>query len=191
MLCHLAVMANVAIPYFSAAGHTRRLAETIAVALGQENCAARLIDVTRMDEVDWQALDAADAILFGVPTYMGGPAAQFKTFLDATSDIWEAQRWADKLAAGFTVATFPGGDKLATLVQLNLFAMQHGMIWVGQDQIGAPVNRNAVGINETGVWLGLAATTVRDKSQLVSDGDLETARRFGLRIARSVRRWSV
>jgi NAD(P)H dehydrogenase (quinone) len=184
-------MVNVAITYFSGAGHTRKLADTIAVALGQEDCAARLIDVTRMEPLDWQALEAADAILFGVPTYMGGPAAEFKAFMDASSDIWERQLWADKLAAGFTVATFPAGDKLSTLMQLSLFAMQHGMIWVGQDQIGAPVDQTKPGINQTGSWMGLSATTVRDKTQLVSADDLETARRFAGRLARVVRRWSL
>jgi NAD(P)H dehydrogenase (quinone) len=183
-------MVNVAIPYFSVGGHTRRFAEAIAIALGEEKCAARLIDVTQMSEMDWQALDAADAILFGTPTYMGGIAAEFKVFMDTTSRIWVARSWADKLAGGFTVATFPAGDKLSTLTQLAIFAMQHGMVWVGQDQVGAPLNANAEGINETGVWIGLAATTVRDKAQMVGQGDLETAQRFGARVARSVRRWS-
>ncbi|MGH1354612.1 MAG: flavodoxin family protein [Thalassovita sp.] len=184
-------MVNVAITYFSGAGHTRKLADTLAVALGQDGCAARLIDVTQMEPLDWQALDAADAILFGAPTYMGGPAAEFKTFMDATSEIWEQQRWADKLAAGFTVATFPSGDKLSTLTQLSLFAMQHGMVWIGQDQIGAPVDQTKQGINQTGSWMGLSATTIRDKTLLIDEDDLETARRFAGRIARVVRRWSV
>ncbi|WP_420569318.1 flavodoxin family protein [Thalassovita sp.] len=184
-------MVNIAITYFSGAGHTRKLADTLALALGREDCAARLIDVTSMEPLDWQALEASDAILFGAPTYMGGPAAEFKAFMDATSDIWEQQLWADKLAAGFTVATFPAGDKLSTLMQMNIFAMQHGMIWIGQDQIGAPVDQTKPGINQTGAWLGLSATTVRDKTQLVASEDLDTAHRFGKRIARAVRRWSV
>ncbi|SMO58797.1 NAD(P)H dehydrogenase (quinone) [Thalassovita litoralis] len=184
-------MGNVAITYFSGRGHTRKLADKIAVALGQEGCAARLIDVTDLSQTDWQAMEAADAILLGAPTYMGSIAAEYKSFMDATSDIWSEQLWADKLAAGFTVATFPGGDKLSSLMQLNIFAMQHGMIWVGQDQIGAPVNADAEGINASGTWLGLAATTVRDKTLMVSQGDLETAHRFGQRIARAVRRWSI
>lgn len=184
-------MANVAITYFSGRGHTRKLADAIALALGAEDCAARLIDVTQISELDWKAMEATDAIIFGAPTYMGSVAAEFKAFMDQSSDIWTDQRWADKLAAGFTVATFPGGDKLNALMQLSIFAMQHGMVWVGQDQIGAPVNRDQIGINESGVWLGLGATTVRDKSLMVSEGDLETAHRFGKRIARAVRRWSI
>ncbi len=184
-------MANVAITYFSGRGHTRKIATTIADALGDQDCDARLIDVTQISTTDWQAMGAADAILFGAPTYMGSVATEFKSFMDQTSEIWSAQGWADKLAGGFTVATFPGGDKLAALMQMNIFAMQHGMVWIGQDQVGAPVNRDEPGINESGVWLGMAATTVRDKTQLISEGDVETARRFGQRIARAVRRWSI
>ncbi len=184
-------MPNVAIPYCSGRGHTRRLAQEIATALGDADCNARLIDVEKMGEVDWQALEAADAIVMGAPTYMGSAAAAFKTFMDATGDLWAEQRWADKLAAGFTVATFPGGDKLVTLQQMMTFAMQHGMIWVGQDQIGAPVDAAQPGINAGGLWLGLGAVSDRDKTQMIPAGDLETARRFGARIARAARRWSV
>ncbi|MGH1452257.1 MAG: flavodoxin family protein [Paracoccaceae bacterium] len=183
-------MANIAIPYASGRGHTRRLAEEIAGALGAAECNARLIDVMDMQPTDWQAMEASDAIVMGAPTYMGSVCAEFKSFMDASSDIWADQRWADKMAAGFTVATFAGGDKLSSLMQLSVFAAQHGMIWVGQDQLGAPVVPENEGINQSGTWLGLAATTVRDKSLMVSEGDLETARRFGVRIARLARRWA-
>jgi NAD(P)H dehydrogenase (quinone) len=185
------MVGNVAIPYDSGRGHTRRLAEVIAAALGEGGCDARLIDVTTMTDLDWQALDAADAIVMGAPTYMGSASAGFKTFMDATGQIWANQGWADKLAAGFTVATFPGGDKLNTLMQLSVFAAQHGMVWIGQDQIGAPANKENPGINASGVWLGLGATSSRDKTLMVEAGDIETAHRFGLRIARLVRRWQV
>ena len=165
-------MGNVAITYFSWHGKTRKLADEIAVALGQEGCAARLIDVSDLSDTDWQAMEAAEAILFGAPTYMGGVAGEFKSFMDATRDIRQAQLWADKLAAGFTVVTPPDEDKLSSLMQLNLFAMQHGMVWVGQDQTGV-----------AGTWPGLALSAA-DKTQL------DAAHQFGSRIARVVRRWS-
>jgi len=38
------------------------------------------------------------------------------------------QRWKDKVAAGFTNSASQSGDKLSTLFQLNVFAMQMGMI---------------------------------------------------------------
>ena len=138
-------MPNIAIDYASGRGHTRKLAEEIAATLGAEGCAARLIDVEVMFKKDWDALMEADVILFGAPTYMGSAAAAFKQFMDETGDIWARQEWVDKLAGGFTVATFPGGDKLSTLMQLTVFAAQHGMVWVGQDQIGAPANKETKG----------------------------------------------
>ena len=43
---------------------------------------------------------------------MGGPAAQFKAFADATAGKWFTSAWKDKIAAGFTVSMSPSGDKL-------------------------------------------------------------------------------
>jgi NAD(P)H dehydrogenase (quinone) len=63
------------------------------------------------------------------------------------------------------------------------------MIWVGLDAIGAPVRPEEMDINEAGFNLGLAATSSRDKTQLIGPGDAETARRFGARIAMAARRW--
>ena len=63
---------------------------------------------------------------------MGGPAAKFKAFADATVESWFAQAWRDKLAAGFTVSGTPSGDKFSTLQYFHTLAMQHGMIWVGR-----------------------------------------------------------
>ena len=122
---------RVAVVFHSGYGHTRVQAE--AVHHGASRVPGVEADLVPVDEVDsrWDALDAADAIVFGAPTYMAGPSAPFKAFLDATSPRWQEQRWKDKLAAGFTNSAGLNGDKLATLQALALFAMQHGMVWVG------------------------------------------------------------
>lgn len=177
---------TIAVLYWSGAGHTRRLAELIGEGIGQ---AARLIDVTDVSEVDQATIDQADAMIFGGPTYMGSLAGPMKTWLEDASAGWVDQTWANRIAAGFTVATYPSGDKLSTLTQLAVFAAQHGMIWVGQQEIGAPVNTDAPGINSGGSWLGLTATSSRDKTLLIDPGDAETARRFGARIAQATLRW--
>lgn len=175
----------IAIPYFSGSGHTAKLAKAIAHGAN----GARLIDVTRVDDADWRALDAAHAIIFGSPTYMGSTAARFDSFLEDASDRWPALLWADKIAAGFTVASHGSGDKLIALQRLSIYAAQMGMIWVGQTEIGAPVDPAKPGINRDGSWLGLMATSSRDKTQLIEPGDLETAHRFGARISAAVTRW--
>ena len=59
----------------------------------------------------WETLAAADAIVFGSPTYMGNVSWQFKSFADASSKPWYGQAWKDKLAAGFTNSASINGDK--------------------------------------------------------------------------------
>lgn len=176
---------RIAIPYFTGNGHTRVLAEAVAKGAG----GAALIDIENITDEDWQTLDAAEAILFATPTYMGSTAAGFDRFLEDASDRWPDLLWRDKIAGGMTVATYPSGDKLSSLIRLAIYAAQMGMIWVGQAEIGAPVDPAKPGINAGGSWLGLTATSSRDKIQMVDADDLETARRFGTRIATATLRW--
>jgi NAD(P)H dehydrogenase (quinone) len=178
----------IAIAYFSGAGHTALLAR--AMAEGADG--ARLVDVTAMSDDDWAALDAATAIAFGAPTYMGSTAARFDQFLEQASDPrWETGAWRDKLAGGFTVACHGSGDKGVALQRLGTFAAQMGMIWVGQAEIGAPVRPDRPGINRDGSWLGLMATQVIGEAHMLDAGDLETARLYGVRLAASARRWAM
>ncbi len=169
----------ICIVYFSETGHTRAVAEAVAEGAGE----VRLIDVEAMGSQDWAALDAAEAIVFGAPTYMGSTAARFDMFLEEAASRWDTGGWADKIAAGFTVAVHPSGDKLNALVRLAVFAAQMGMIWVGQSEIGAPVKPEREGINRDGSWLGLMATDP------VTEGDKATARLFGARVTAVARRW--
>ena len=173
---------RIAIPYFSGAGHTRQVA--IAIAKGSGDAETSVIDIESLRAEDWRTMDAAHAILFGSPTYMGGVSAAYAAFLEKAGGRWMDQVWADKIAGGFTVATFGSGDKLACLQRMNIFAAQMGMIWVGPADTGAPVVPDAEGINTDGCWLGLMAASVHDPRGAVREGDLETARRFGARVAR-------
>ena len=87
--------------------------------------------------------------------------------MDASGNVWGEQRWRDKLAAGFTVAGGLSGDKLNTLQDLNTFAMQMGMIWVGT---GASFSD---GMNPNGCYLGVGATA--STPDQVAEIDLKTA----------------
>ncbi len=51
----------------------------------------------RLDE-----LDAADAIIFGCPTYMGSMSAGMKTFIEIAAKKWFTLAWKDKIAGAFT-----------------------------------------------------------------------------------------
>ena len=63
-----------------------------------------------------ESLDGCDGIIFGTPTYMGGPAAQFKAFADALGGHWYGRTWQCKVAGGFTTSGGLSGDKQGTLM---------------------------------------------------------------------------
>ena len=133
-------MRLIVIVYHSGYGHTAKQAEAVARgALSVAGVTAALIKVEEIDQ-HWAELEKADAIVFGSPTYMGSASAPFKAFMDASSKVWAAQGWKDKLAAGFTNSASQSGDKLSTLQQLAIFAAQHGMIWIG---LGLPPGNNS------------------------------------------------
>jgi NAD(P)H dehydrogenase (quinone) len=133
----------------------------------------------------WAALDTADAIIMGSPTYMGSVSWQFKKFADASSKPWFGQKWKDKIFGGFTNSATMNGDKLSTLHYLFTLAMQHSGIWVGTGLM--PSNSKAAlrnDVNYVGSFSGAMMQTPSDAStEEVLPGDLETARLFGERVA--------
>ena len=135
--------------------------------------------------IPWTTLAAADAIVFGSPTYMGTVSWQFKKFADASSKPWYSQAWKDKVVAGFTNSAAINGDKLSTLHYMFTLAMQHSMIWVGTGMM--PSNSKAAqrnDINHFGSFAGAMAQSPSDSSPEEGPlpGDLETAKLFGKRI---------
>jgi NAD(P)H dehydrogenase (quinone) len=176
-------MTKVAVVFHSGYGHTLRLAQSVAEGAGAELVA---IDADgNLPEGGWETLAAADAIIFGAPTYMANASWQFKKFADASSKVWFTQGWKDKIAGGFTNSAGLNGDKAATLNGLFGLAMQHSMIWVSQGLM--PSNTKAAtrnDINNLVSYAGAIAQSPSDASAAeMSRGDLETARLFGKRVA--------
>ena len=185
-------MTNIAIVYHSGYGHTQAVAE--AVAAGARNVAGAKVNLIPTAEAEAREaeLDAADAIIFGSPTYMGGVSADFAKFKDWTSKKWMARAWQDKLAAGFTVSASWGGDKQNTIYQLVTLAQQHGMIWVGLGL--APGYNHSKGspedLNRTGASLGLMAQAHADQgSDGIGESEFRTAQALGKRVAEAALRW--
>ena len=186
-------MPNVAIVYHSGFGHTRVQAEAVRDgAASIPDTTVHLIPVEDYEQ-HWSEIDDAEAIVFGAPTYMAGASAPFKAFLDATSERWAEQRWKNKLAAGFTNSAGLNGDKLATLQQFALFAMQHSMIWVGLGLL--PGNHTTAGspddLNRLAGFLGAMAQSNADQGpELVPPiADRRTAEHLGRRVAEAAARW--
>ena len=185
-------MSSVVIVYHSGYGHTAKQAE--AVRVGAASVSGVTVDLIKAEEADknWDKFHNADAIIFGSPTYMGSASAAFKAFMDATSKFWMEQKWKDKLAAGFTNSASQNGDKMNTLSQLFIFAMQHSMIWVGLGLM--PGNHDSKGspsdLNRLGSSVGAMAQSNADQGPDVAppEADLKTAEHLGRRVAGAVSR---
>jgi len=176
-------MSKIAVVFHSGYGHTKRMAEAVAAGAAAELIA---IDAEgNLSEAQWTTIAAADAIVFGSPTYMGSVSWQFKKFADASSKPWYSQAWKNKVAAGFTNSATMNGDKLSTLHYMFTLSQQHSMIWVGTGMM--PSNAKAAtrnDVNYVGSFSGAMAQSPSDASpDEMLPGDLETAKQFGARVA--------
>lgn len=186
-------MAMVAVVYHTRYGHTKLQAEAVLRgAAAMPGVTARIYTVeeatTRLEE-----LDAADAIIFGSPTYMGNMSADMKAFLEATVKRWFSQAWKNKVAGAFTNSSSFSGDKLNTLLGMLITAMQHGMIFVGLGMLPAankPDGMNSVAgpgpeaHNRPGSSVGpMAASFQVTPPSAPPQGDIETAEAYGRRVA--------
>jgi NAD(P)H dehydrogenase (quinone) len=175
-------MSKIVIVYHSGYGHTRKVAEAVAEGSGG---ALLAIDAEgNLPDGGWDRLAAADAIVFGSPTYMGGPSWQFKKFADASSKPWYAKVWRNKLAAGFTNSATLNGDKFSTITYFFTLSQQHGMFWVGMGMHAANARASTRDdLNNVGGYAGLLTASPSDASvDEMVPGDLKTARAFGERI---------
>ncbi len=198
-------MAAIAIVYSSGHGHTRTVAEHIAIGASAfpqttvelaEIVASQIgADGRWSDPALLERLAAADAIIFGAPTYMGSAHGLFKLFLEAGIGPWTDQIWKDKIAAGFSNSGSRSGDKLIALEQLVVFAAQMAMVWVGVGDLpgGTRTDSKVTDVNLSGSWLGLATQSMNDGTaeSAPHPGDRLSAERFGRRIARVAARWDL
>jgi len=173
-------MKKIAVVYFSKFhGHTRIVAD--AVMRGVRDAGGHVLDVDVTRGVPWDDLAQCDALVFGSPTYMGSVAAEFKKFMDDSSSVWMKAGWRDKLAAGFTCSHGLSGDKLNVLIQMTVFAAQHGMVWIGpaQPQEGSQPHH----INRLGSFLGvMAQADTKEGPPTPPEGDLKSAALLGRRM---------
>ncbi|MDR3440021.1 flavodoxin family protein [Telmatospirillum sp.] len=183
-------MAKIVVVFHSGYGHTKKQAEAVAAgAAAAKGATAELLAVSAEGDLPdggWEKLEAADAIIFGAPTYMGSVPWQFKKFADATSKPWFTQAWKDKIAAGFTNSASMNGDKLSTLHYLFTLSMQHSMIWIGTGLM--PSNKKDATRNDINYVASFAGAMAQSPSDSSPDegplpGDLETAKLFGQRVA--------
>lgn len=182
-------MTKVAIIYHSGYGHTAVVANCIAQGVIDGGGAPELLRIESADQ-DFApilaAATAADAIIFGAPTYMGDVSFPLKAFFEASSKVWFVSGWKDKVAGGFTNSASFAGDKANSLNSILILSMQHLMIWVGGGQPGGDHTNSDAGadnINRLGYYVGVATQSDNASPDVTpSPGDREFARLYGVRI---------
>lgn len=173
---------SMAIVYHSNFGHTRKVAHTIQQGALQCSIQVQTLDIDHLTEADWNYMDNADMLVFGSAVYMGSTTAKFKLFMDETSKRWYHRKWQGKWAAAFANSGGLSGDKLAALQQLNIFAMQHGMLWAGLPLM--PTGSESHDLNRLSGFLGLMTQSDNDSPDITPpQGDLDTAHWFGQYLA--------
>jgi NAD(P)H dehydrogenase (quinone) len=186
-------MKKLVVIYHSGHGHTEHIAGH--VASGARSVSGIDVSVLKADQLATspEELLGFDGFIFGSPTYLGGVSGPFKLFMDSTGRLWKSHQLKGKLASGFTVSSLPAGDKQSTLLSMFVFAMQHGMIWVGnailpEQHSGIPYDEAA---NRLGSWSGLMAQAGHSApADSFVSGDIKTARMFGQNVAETLLRMS-
>lgn len=175
---------SMAVIYHSNYGHTRRVAEAIADGARQQ-LPAEQVKAIDIHDADWDFIDAADILVFGSAVYMGSVTAEFKTFMDETSQRWYHRKWEGKWAAGFANSGGLSGDKLAVLQQICLYAMQHGMHWLGLPLM--PTGHSETDLNRLSGFLGLMTQSIdAPPEETPCKGDIDTAIWFGEHLAKTI-----
>lgn len=189
-------MTRICVVYYSNfKGATEQLA--LAFARGARTVPEVEVSVFRVEDVDghWDVLHAADAIVFGTPTYIGSVAAGFKQFVERLAgEVWLKRLWVNKVAAGFTVSAGRSGDKLNCLQQLVIFAAQMGMIWVPLRITGGNYSTQGseADLNRMAGYIGVMAQANIDESPELAPppSDIETTELHGHHVATVARQYA-
>lgn len=189
---------RVAVVFHSGYGHTAKQAD--AVARGAAAVIGAHVDLLPLVDGNAEsviaAVDDADAVIFGAPTYMGAASAAFKQFAEATSKPWgDGLRWKDKVAGGFTNSQNLNGNKENTLLEMFVLAAQHGMHWVALGQYAGwnTSTGSRDDLNRLGSFTGAMAQSNGDAAPDVAPpaSDLATAEALGRRVTEVARDYLV
>lgn len=181
-------MKKIVLIYHSGYGHTKKV--VFEVQKGIQAVEGVAVDCLTTEQAIEHVNDLTqyDTFVFGSPTYMGGPSAQFKVFADATGKLWMSGALKNKLAAGITNSGSLDGDKFSTLMYFVTLACQHGMLWISLG-LPSPLTQSGHGagpeaVNRLNGSIGLITQSDNALPENTpAPGDLKAAFLFGQRIA--------
>lgn len=165
--------ARVLVAYDSLTGNTEKLAE--GVVTGARRVPGVDISIKPLDKVTKEDLEQSDGIILGCPTYYGTLPGRMKVVIDDWS--WKLKvDFTDKVGGAFATGGGQAGGKEFVLLSLVMFMLNNRMVVAG------PLYQN----EKTGsLWgeVGAAAMT-GPLDAGVGEGELDSARRLGERVAR-------
>jgi NAD(P)H dehydrogenase (quinone) len=151
-------MAKILVLYYSAYGHTERMAEEVAAGIRDASCEAVLKRVPetvsgetarksgfkleqKAPVATVEELMDYDAVIFGTPTRFGNMAGQMKNFIDQAGGLWLRGALVGKVAGVFTSSATQHGGQEATILTFFPVLLHLGFVIVGlpytfQDQMG-------------------------------------------------------
>lgn len=152
---------KIAIVYASKTGKTERVAKLIEEgALRVKGAETKLM---KLENIDTDYVNGADAVIFGTPTYYANMSWELKKFIDESG----AYKLEGKIGAAFATAnSIAGGADIALLSIVNHLMVKGMLVYSGGVAFGKPKTHiGYVHINE------------------ISENEDENARIFGERIA--------
>ncbi|KAI0310283.1 NADH-quinone oxidoreductase [Amylostereum chailletii] len=183
---------KVAIVIYSMYGHVAKLAEAEKAGIEAAGGKATIYQIaeTLSDEIlvkmyappkpDYPVLAPADlaqfdAFLLGIPTRFGNFPAQWKTFWDATGQLWAAGALAGKFAGVFVGTSGLGGGQESTALAAMSTFVHHGISYVplGYAQTFAQLT-NLEEVHGGSAW-GAGVLSSSDGSRQPSALELEIA----------------
>jgi len=168
---------RILVAYYSLTGNTEQMAR--GVVEGVRRVPGVTAVLKKVDEVTKQDLEAADGIILGCPTYYANIPGKMKVIIDDWS--WKMKvDFTDKIGGAFSTGGGQVGGKEHVVTSLLLFMLSNRMVVAG------PLYQN----EKTGsVWgePGSAAMT-GPLDPGVSDQELDSGRRLGVRIAGLVKK---
>jgi len=172
-----AAAVRVLVIYHSRHGNTEKMA--IAVGEGVQRVPGVSVRIQRVQETTKEDLQAADGLVLGSPTYFAGVAGEMKMRIDDWNWKWKVD-FTDKVGGAFATGGGQTGGKEQTVVSLLLFMLNNRMVVAG------PLYQDAEGEDIWGEIGASAMTGPLDPG--VGEGEIDSGRRLGERVARLAKR---
>ena len=125
-------------------------------------------------------LKQCEGLILGSPTRFGQMASPLKHFIDGTGALWSTGALIDKPVATFTSTASLHGGQEATLFNMAIPMIHHGMVYCG-----IPFSEDALyNTRSGGTPYGASHVSGSEASREMTADELELCKALGNRIAR-------